>query len=383
MDGVCWEQTTKCPLPKDIRSMDDRSYGELRKLKEKRALELGNTRKIKTQLGRTSTAVEKHLAIYSAAEETMKQTGKIPVDALNDVLLDGDIILFQGNNVGSCLQRCILNAPYDHVALVVKSPGNPFRKRKPSTYVLEANGRDGVAKYDLDVWIYMRTTMHAAFSKVVFRRLLCERTRKRRRALLKFVDRTIGHSYETNYANFVKAFFAVNSEESDLSTAFCSKLVAAALQDIGVMSKERNADIFLPGDFSEKRHGWCGCLASSGKLDKYMLDAKYGKEIEIDFTSSVYNFITQDKVLDKITEHDMALEICQNIEALTMIRRWAMANIKERRRRAEEAARDRAIGIGNGKTADEQSKPVNKASKNVEAGCSLENVDIDIATKVS
>ena len=66
-----------------------------------------------------------------------------------------------------------------------------------------------------------------------------------------------------------------------------------------------------------------------------------------------------------------------------MIRRWAMANIKERRRRAEEAARDRAIGIGNGKTADEQSKPVNKASKNVEAGCSLENVDIDIATKVS
>ena len=109
-----------------------------------------------------------------------------------------------------------------------------------------ANGRDGVAKYDLDVWIYMRTTMHAAFSKVVFRRLLCERTRKRRRALLKFVDRTIGHSYETNYANFVKAFFAVNSEESDLSTAFCSKLVAAAFQDIGVMSKERHADIFLP-----------------------------------------------------------------------------------------------------------------------------------------
>ena len=222
------QQSARCP--RIYEAMDDRSYSELRKLKEKRALELGNTRKIKTQLGRTSTAVEKHLAIYSAAEETMKQTGKIPVDALNDVLLDGDIILFQGNNVGS--HNDVLNAPYDHVALVVKSPGNPFRKRKPSTYVLEANGRDGVAKYDLDVWIYMRTTMHAAFSKVVFRRLLCERTRKRRRALLKFVDRTIGHSYETNYVNFVKAFFAVNSEESDLSTAFCSKLVAAALQDI-------------------------------------------------------------------------------------------------------------------------------------------------------
>ena len=66
-------------------AMDDRSYSELRKLKQARALELGNTRKIKTQLGRTSTAVEKHLAIYSAAEETMKQTGKIPVDALNEV----------------------------------------------------------------------------------------------------------------------------------------------------------------------------------------------------------------------------------------------------------------------------------------------------------
>lgn len=370
-------------FPRIEGAMDDRSYSQLRKLKEARAISMGNPEKIKTQLGRTSTAVEKHLAIYSAAEETMRQSGKIPVDALNDVLLDGDIILFQGNNVGSCIQRCILNAPYDHVALVVKSPGNPFRKRKPSTYVLEANGRDGVAKYDLDVWIYMRTTMHAAFTKVVYRRLLCERTRKRRRTLLQFVDRTIGHSYETNYVNFVKAFFSVNSEESDLSTAFCSKLVAAALQEIGVMSKERHADIFLPGDFSEKRHGWCGCLASSGKLDKYMVDAKYGPEIEINFTSSVYNFITQDKVLQKITEHDMALEICQNIEALTMIRRWATAKIKERRRRAEEVERDRATGTGNGKNVDQQSKSEKKTSKNAETISSVADVDIVVSDNVS
>ena len=85
-------------------------------------------------------------------------------------------------------------------------------------------------------------------------------------------------------------------------------------------------------------------------------------------------------MLDKITEHDMALEICQNIEALTMIRRWASAKVKERRRRSEEAARDRAIGIGNGKNVDEQSKSV---SKNIEAIRSSEDVDITVSTKVS
>ena len=327
--------------------MDDKSFHELRQLKHKRAKLSGNVRKLKTDLGRTSVAVEKHLAVYTAAEVEMKETGKIAVDALNDILLDGDIILFRGNNLGSCVQRCILNAPYDHVAMVIKSPGNPFRNRKPSTYVLEANARDGIHKYDLEIWIYMRTTMNNAFSKVVFRRLFCERTRERRRKLLQFTDRIIGRSYEGNPANFVKAFFEINSKQGDnLSSAFCSKLVAAALQDIGVLSKKHNASIYLPSDFSEKQHGWCGCLANTGKLSKYMLDdAKYGKEIEIDFENSVYNFVTKDKVLDKITEHDMALEICQNIEAVTMIRRWALHMVLKRRRKKEEKEMNMAMSI--------------------------------------
>jgi hypothetical protein len=338
--------------------MDDKSFKKILELKKERAKETGNIRKLKTELGRTSVAVEKHLAIYAAAEEEMIATGKVAVDALNHVLLDGDIILFKGNNVGSGLQRCVLNAPYDHVAIVVKSPGNPFRKRSPNTYILEANGRDGVHKYDLEVWIYMRTTMNSSFSKVVFRRLLCNRTRERRRKLLKFVDSTIGHQYENNYLNFIKAFFEMNiGSGDDLSTAFCSKLVAAALHEIGVLSKEHNANIFLPGDFSEKPHGWCGCMANTGKLEKYMIDgAKYGPEVEIDFEHSVYSFVTKDKVLDKITEHDMALEICQNIEAITMIRRWATHYVLERRQRRENEEQSRQMNYekSNGDTSKDK-----------------------------
>ena len=74
--------------------MDDKSFLELRELKRERAKLTGNVRKLKTDLGRTSVAVEKHLAVYTAAEVEMKETGKIAVDALNDILLDGDIILF-------------------------------------------------------------------------------------------------------------------------------------------------------------------------------------------------------------------------------------------------------------------------------------------------
>ena len=74
-------------------------------------------------------------------------------------------------------------------------------------------------------------------------------------------------------------------------------------------------------------------------------DAKYGKEIEIDFENSVYNFVTKDKVLDKITEHDMALEICTNIEAVTMIRRWALQLALKRRRKKEEKEMNMAMSI--------------------------------------
>ena len=48
---------------------------ELRELKHERAKLKGNVRKLKTDLGRTSVAVEKHLAVYTAAEVEMKETG--------------------------------------------------------------------------------------------------------------------------------------------------------------------------------------------------------------------------------------------------------------------------------------------------------------------
>ena len=79
--------------------MDDKSFAKLLELKKDRARETGNVRKLKIELGRTSVAVEKHLAVYTAAEEEIKATGKVAVDALNYVLLDGDIILFKGNIV--------------------------------------------------------------------------------------------------------------------------------------------------------------------------------------------------------------------------------------------------------------------------------------------
>ena len=201
---------------------------------------------------------------------------------------DGDLILFQGKTVQQRCLRCITKATYDHVAIVIKNHGSRHNFRVPKTSVLEATGA-GVKRYDLHCWCYARGIMANRFSKVVYRNLLCKRTPQMRRELHAYGHQMEGRGYDRDPTSYIFGYLGIHQRE-DLSTLFCSELVAAAYQRLGFLNRDKAPAAYFPADFSDQRHGvncfgWHCAAATGGKII-LQNGARLSREFEIDFTDS-------------------------------------------------------------------------------------------------
>ena len=72
--------------------------------------------------------------------------------------------------------------------------------------------------------------------------------------LYEFVDEVIGRPYKQDWIQLVRASYNAN-EEDDLSSLFCSQLVAAAYQRFGLISQEVCSNNFVPSDFANNFQG--------------------------------------------------------------------------------------------------------------------------------
>jgi hypothetical protein len=75
------------------------------------------------------------------------------------------------------------------------------------------------------------------------------------KALNTFRHEVSGRKYETNKIELLKAayegIFGENKE--DLSSLFCSELVAEAYQKMGLLTEELPSNEYIPKDFSEEK----------------------------------------------------------------------------------------------------------------------------------
>lgn len=74
-------------------------------------------------------------------------------------------------------------------------------------------------------------------------------------SLMKLRKELSGKKYEQNIIELIKAAydgpFGHNNE--DLSSIFCSELVAEAYQRLGLLTEEKSSNEYTPADFSEER----------------------------------------------------------------------------------------------------------------------------------
>ena len=146
-----------------------------------------------------------------------------------------DIPLAIGNFISVSTQ-----SRWDHAGMIVEN------KEKDALFILEAT-RKGVVLWPLDD----RLNLHYFNIGTIIgiRRVFGTRSPDLISKLDAFIDENTGKSYEADFFQLAMSAFRGNSEE-DLESLFCSELVAAAYQNVGLLAKDQLSNNFAPKDLS-------------------------------------------------------------------------------------------------------------------------------------
>jgi hypothetical protein len=168
-------------------------------------------------------------------------------------LKTGDIVLFSGIDPYSRLVKVGTNSKWSHVGLICESPQHDILTmwessiREDTIDVEIGEHREGVRLVSFHERV-------KAFEGEVFIRQLQgdELTNESLRCLFDLREELRGRAYERNKFELIKASNerAFRNKVEDLSSLFCSELVAEAYQRLGLLTEEKPSNDYAPVDFS-------------------------------------------------------------------------------------------------------------------------------------
>ena len=193
----------------------------------------------------------------------------LKVDLFEEIAKTGDILLFRGFQKHSKCQRSFTGADYDHVALIVR--------QGLILYVYESTGKDGVK---LRNWRDFRVNLwNLLYDKMTFRQLIVDKDKINVQEFEKnkeikcneFIKMTKGMKYTLSGCGFCckcnMKKYGKDKKWGEYKGYFCSQLVAAAYNHMGLLTDEIDIGYYLPGSFSKD----------------YDLELKNGIELSVEY----------------------------------------------------------------------------------------------------
>lgn len=200
-----------------------------------------------------------------------QQTAKY--DEIRNELDTGDIVLFSGKGGISTGIKWITSSVWSHVGMVLRIPEYNLALLWESTTLSSiADLETGKARQGVQL-VPLSERLKQYDGEVSIRRLDIQRTPDQLAALMDFRSEVKGRPYEQNKVELVKSAYdgAFGQNQEDLSSLFCSELVAEAYQRLGLISDQLQSNEFTPADFSEK----------SGAIDRFLQASKAKLSSEI------------------------------------------------------------------------------------------------------
>ena len=166
----------------------------------------------------------------------------------------GSVILFSGTGPISIGIRLFTRSIYSHVGLAYRIPDIDALLLYESTTLSNVADLDGELREGVQL-VLLSERVRTYPGRIDVRHLSEDLTQPQREALGEFRQRVKGRPYEQSRLELVKSawdggLFSDNTE--DLSSLFCSELVAEALQACGVLDDgaEFPSNEFTPADFA-------------------------------------------------------------------------------------------------------------------------------------
>jgi len=162
----------------------------------------------------------------------------------------GDLVLFSGEGFVSNLIKLATRSKYSHVGMVLKINQFDFIALWESTTLNSAGDING--QYVKGVQISQLSARIDDFEgEVYWRPLQWPIGHDGLLKLAQLRQELKGRRYETSENELFKSVYdgILGNNEHDLSSVFCSELVAEAYQTVGLLSADRPSNEFTPADF--------------------------------------------------------------------------------------------------------------------------------------
>ncbi len=181
----------------------------------------------------------------------------ISYHSIRDHLKTGDVVLFSGTGLASGVIKLFTGSPWTHVGLIVRRAGEAeplLWESLPSGFCKDIDSRSIRTGVQL---VRLGERLAHFAGPVAVRRLnrpICDRQQRRLTALQgEVADRR----YEHNWLELaLAAFDRLSQNRENLTTLFCSELVAETYQQIGLLDDVEHGALpsneYTPGHFAER-----------------------------------------------------------------------------------------------------------------------------------
>ena len=183
-------------------------------------------------------------------------------------LQTGDIVLFSGKGRISNIIKWFTKSLWSHVAMVIRSTEWDMLLLWESTTLNKLKDiQSGVARQGVQL-VPLSERIRTYDGRIGIRKLETNKV-IRHQPLMDFRQEVKGRPYEQSKLELLKSAYdgPLGQNEEDLSSLFCSELVAEAYQRMGFVSNDVASNEYTPADFG-------------GNIG--LLDAKLGKIINME-----------------------------------------------------------------------------------------------------
>ena len=192
---------------------------------------------------------------------------------IRNELKTGDILLFSGQGFISDAIKWITKNEYSHVGMVLRIKGYDYVALWESTTLGNVPSIFGGKRKGVQI-VQLSQRLKKYRGKVVVRHLENFEFGQKERAIIRRLRTEVDKKpYEKNIWSLIKSALDKTplgrNRKKDLSSLFCSELVAEAYTRLGLLPKNEVSSEYTPADFSAK----AGMKLKGG--------AKLGPEIEI------------------------------------------------------------------------------------------------------
>lgn len=173
-----------------------------------------------------------------------------------DDLKTGDIILFSGTCFVSRVIRWFCGSKWSHIGMVIIDPAYPIPLIYESSHGTNLIGLDLKRKTSGVQLLFLRDRIRTFKGDMVVRRLLQHNILPEDRAdLLTLRKELVGVPFEKSTWQMLASEFKsrILCGPEDLSSVFCSELVAECYKTLGLLGQGLPSNSYSPADFSANR----------------------------------------------------------------------------------------------------------------------------------